>query len=163
MDEKRTIRVLHQGDPSRQLSRHEAVLYLATRELPERAILTGAPTEYLELYQGSGEEQQRGMRMGNGHLSVACGHIVHHEAAAPGSVRFPAWDGWEAIFGLDITITAFDPEANVVTGGGDIALSMGGRPRSVDEAMAFMRVMAVATGIASDAQIYVYQHHVVTN
>jgi hypothetical protein len=163
MEEKRSIRVLHQGNPNRQLAHHEAVLYLATRELPERVILVGATPDYIEMYGVSSDEQKQIMRVSHGHLTVACGHVVHHEAATPGSVRFPAWDGWEAIEGLAATITPFDPEANVVTGGGDIALSIGGKPRSVDESQALLRVMAVATGIAASAQIQVYTQFVVTN
>lgn len=163
MDEKRSIRVMHNGNPERQLAHQEAVQYLATRELPERVILAGATTDYIEIYKTSSDAEKQYMRSTGGHLTVACGHVVHHDAATPGSIRFPAWDGWEAIEGLAVTITPFDPEANVVTGGGDIALALGGKPRSVDEGQALLRVMAVAVGISASAQIQVYTQYVVTN
>lgn len=162
MEEKRSIRVMHQGNPERQLAHHEAVMYLATRELPERVMLAGATPEYLEMYKASSEEKQREMRRMGGHLTVACGHIVHHDSPN-GSPRFPAWDGWEAISGLVVTASPFDPEMNVVTGGGDIELSMGGKPHNVDESQALLRVYAVAVGIAASAQIQVYTQYVVTN
>lgn len=167
MKERRSIRVMHQGNPDRQLAYQEAVLYLATRELPERTILTEAPPDFVDMYQNSNDTQKRDMRLSGGHLTVACGHVVHHEALVerPGAngIRRPAFDGWEAITGLEVTITPFDPEANVVTGGGDIALSMAGRARTVDEAQALLRVMAVAAGISAQAQIQVYTQFVVSN
>lgn len=163
MEERRSIRVMHHGNPDRQLAHQEAVLYLATRELPERAIMTAAPPDFVEMYNNSNDLQKRDMRLSGGHLTVACGHIVHHEAASPNSTRFPAWDGWEAISGLVVTASPFDPEMNVVTGGGDIELSMGGKPHNVDESQALLRVYAVAVGIAASAQIQVYTQFVVTN
>jgi len=154
MEERRSIRVMHQGKPERQLAHQEAVLYLATRELPERVILDGAPPDYVDLYRNSNDTQKLAMRTSAGHLTVAVGAVTH---------QAQSWNDWEAITGLEVTITPFDPEVNVVTGGGDIALSIGGRARTVDESQALLRAMTVATGIASSAQVQVYHQYVVSN
>lgn len=162
MEEKRTIRVMHQGNPSRQLAHHEAVLYMATRELPERVILTNAPPDYAELYENSNEQQRYDMRLSGGHLTVAYGHVVYHAGAVDDRIT-PSHSTWEPITGLEVTMTPFDVQVNIDTGGGDIALSIGGRPHSVDEAQALLRVYAVAVGIAASAQVTVYRHNIVTS
>lgn len=161
MEEKRTIRVYHQN-PSRQLAREEAVLYLVTRELPARVVLDGVEAAQVETYEAASPEDQRIARQSYGHLTVAYGHVVHSAQVVEPEYR-PPRQAWEPIAGLEVTLTPFDPEANVVTGGGDIALSMGGRPHTVDESQALLRIMAVAVGIASSAQTQLYTGHVITN
>ena len=153
---RRSIRVYH-NNPDRQLSKDEASTYLATGTLPEELVLRGAAPDFIEKFREYTREQ-RAMTLGSSAaLWVAVGRMVHHEAAVPGSTRFPAWDGWEPVFGLRVEITPYN-WANDRAGledAAEIQLHMGGKGLSIEDSRWMTKAMYIAFKIAQDADIQV--------
>lgn len=90
-----SIRIYWLG-PANQMHLDEAVYYLATGHLPYRVWVMTASQEMIDEYHAADPERRQAMRTMEKEITVAAGHIVHHEAVAMFESTFPAWDGWDA-------------------------------------------------------------------
>lgn len=154
-DAKRSIRVYH-NNPDRQLSKDEASVYLATGILPEELVLRGSSPDFLNTYREYTREQRRMTLGSSASLWVAVGHVVRHESPT-GTPRFPAWDGWEPVFGLRVEVTPYN-WANERAGleeAAEIQLNMGGKGLGIEDSRWMIKAMYIAHKIAQDADIQV--------
>jgi hypothetical protein len=135
-----SVKIYYQTAGS-QLTRDEAVTYLATAELPEHILLAHANPAQTAAYRAADASQQRAWRTSYGELTVANGHIVH------GSKQSPGIDYWEPRPLESAGIHASDE-----FGERQVKISTGGTSRDLTTTRGMHAAMGTALELAEAAE-----------